>query len=76
MAGGLKATTVKRLGVGDDTQYDNLDLQDEADAISLYETLENEIVPLYYTKRSAMGCLAIGSSASRRAFALFRLLSQ
>ena len=27
--------------------------QDEADALSLYETLENEIVPLYYEQRSA-----------------------
>ena len=27
--------------------------QDEADALSLYETLENEIVPLYYEHRSA-----------------------
>jgi starch phosphorylase len=41
--------------IGDETVYDNLDLQDEADAISFYETLENEIVPLYYTKRSADG---------------------
>ena len=41
--------------IGDDTHYDNQDLQDEADALSLYETLENEIVPLYYTKRSADG---------------------
>lgn len=41
--------------IGDDTHYDNQDLQDEADALSFYETLENEIVPLYYTKRSADG---------------------
>ncbi len=41
--------------IGDHTVYDNQDLQDEADALSLYETLENEIVPLYYTKRSADG---------------------
>jgi len=27
--------------------------QDQADALSLYETLENEIVPLYYEQRSA-----------------------
>ena len=27
--------------------------QDEADALSFYETLENEIVPLYYEQRSA-----------------------
>ncbi len=50
--------------IGDDTHYDNLDLQDEADALSLYETLENEIVPLYYTKRSADGLPGgIGSNA-------------
>jgi len=30
-------------------------LQDELDALSLYETLENEIVPLYYQQRSADG---------------------
>jgi starch phosphorylase len=41
--------------IGDETVYDNLDLQDEADARSFYDTLENEIVPLYYTKRSADG---------------------
>jgi starch phosphorylase len=41
--------------IGDETHYDNLDQQDEADARSLYDTLENEIVPLYYTKRSADG---------------------
>jgi len=45
--------------IGDDTHYDNLDQQDDADAKSLYDTLENEIVPLYYTKRSA-GRLAWG----------------
>ena len=41
--------------IGDDTHYDDLDQQDDADANSLYDTLENEIVPLYYTKRSADG---------------------
>ena len=41
--------------IGDDTHYDNLDQQDDADAKSLYDTLEHEIVPLYYTKRSADG---------------------
>ncbi len=41
--------------IGDETVYDNLDLQDETDALSFYDTLENEIVPLYYTKRSADG---------------------
>jgi len=41
--------------IGDKTDYDNQDLQDETDALSFYETLENEIVPLYYSKRSADG---------------------
>ncbi len=39
--------------IGDETEYTDLDAQDEADSKSLYDTLENEIVPLYYTKRSA-----------------------
>lgn len=30
-------------------------MQDAEDAKSLYDTLENEIVPLYYSKRSADG---------------------
>lgn len=34
--------------IGEDTEYANPDEQDEADARSLYETLEKEIVPLYY----------------------------
>lgn len=38
--------------IGDDLDYENRDQQDEADAESLYDTLENEIVPLYYNNRS------------------------
>jgi starch phosphorylase len=41
--------------IGDDTEYSDPNQQDEADAESLYDTLENEIVPLYYTNRSADG---------------------
>jgi starch phosphorylase len=41
--------------IGDNTEYANLDAQDDADSKSLYDTLENEIVPLYYTMRSADG---------------------
>jgi starch phosphorylase len=41
--------------IGDDTEYADPNQQDEADAESLYDTLENEIVPLYYTNRSADG---------------------
>jgi glycogen phosphorylase len=40
--------------IGDDTtEYASLEAQDEADALSLYDTLENEIIPLYYEQRSA-----------------------
>ena len=41
--------------IGDESEYDNSDLQDEADAESLYDTLENEIIPLYYKRRSSDG---------------------
>ena len=41
--------------IGDSTVSDDQDEQDKADAESLYNTLENEIVPLYYTMRSADG---------------------
>ncbi|NLN70744.1 MAG: glycosyltransferase family 1 protein [Chloroflexi bacterium] len=40
--------------IGEDkAQFEDQAAQDEADALSLYETLENEIIPLYYEKRSA-----------------------
>jgi starch phosphorylase len=39
--------------IGADTDDENSDRQDEADARSLYDTLENEIVPLYYNLRSS-----------------------
>ncbi len=41
--------------IGDDTEYADPNQQDEADAKSFYDTLENEIVPLYYSERSADG---------------------
>jgi starch phosphorylase len=41
--------------IGDDTDYDDPEQQDEIDANSLYNTLENEIIPLYYRERSADG---------------------
>ncbi len=41
--------------IGDDTAYESTDEQDDADAESLYDTLENKIVPLYYQDRSADG---------------------
>ena len=41
--------------IGDDKDYDNYEQQDTLHAESLYNTLENEIVPLYYNQRSADG---------------------
>jgi starch phosphorylase len=39
--------------IGDDTEYQDSNQHDEIDSRDLYETLENEIVPLYYQSRSA-----------------------
>jgi starch phosphorylase len=39
--------------IGDETDYDDPNIQDQKDAESFYETLENEIIPLYYQERSA-----------------------
>lgn len=39
--------------IGKDVDYDNPNLQDEADSESLYDILENEIAPLYYQIRSS-----------------------
>lgn len=37
--------------IGSDTDLEDANTQDDADARSLYDTLENEIVPLYYNSR-------------------------
>jgi starch phosphorylase len=39
--------------IGTDIDIADPNQQDEADAESLYDTLENDIIPLYYTNRSA-----------------------
>ncbi len=39
--------------IGEDTDAGDPNQQDELDARSLYDTLENEIIPLYYTNRGA-----------------------
>lgn len=41
--------------IGQDVEYEYTDKQDEDDARSLLDTLENEIVPLYYNIRSSDG---------------------
>ena len=38
--------------IGNDTDYDDPNKQDEVDATSLYDTLEKEVIPLYYQTRS------------------------
>jgi len=38
--------------IGSDEDYDDPNKQDKVDALSLYNTLENEIIPLYYQTRS------------------------
>jgi starch phosphorylase len=39
--------------IGDDTEFEDAEAQDRADSVSLYDTLENEIIPMYYDQRSA-----------------------
>ncbi|GAA5514394.1 glycogen phosphorylase [Deinococcus carri] len=39
--------------IGEDREYADLGVQDDADAYSLYQTLENQIVPLYYAPAQA-----------------------
>lgn len=41
--------------IGEDKDYDDPNQQDQADADSLYEILENQIIPLYYQERSSDG---------------------
>jgi glycogen phosphorylase len=41
--------------IGDNVVFADSNQQDDADAESLYDTLENSIVPLYYSSRSADG---------------------
>ena len=41
--------------IGEDRDYDNPDQQDELEAESLYDILENEIIPLYYEERTVDG---------------------
>ncbi len=41
--------------IGDETDYESPEKQDALDAASLYDVLENEIIPLYYNKRTSDG---------------------
>jgi starch phosphorylase len=39
--------------IGDHVEYQDYSQQDDAESRELYDTLENEIIPLYYQSRSA-----------------------
>ncbi len=41
--------------IGQEIEYASQEEQDAADALDLYDKLENEIIPLYYKKRSSDG---------------------
>ena len=41
--------------IGEDKTYDDHEYQDRKDAESLYEILEDEIIPMYYNDRTADG---------------------
>jgi len=41
--------------IGSANEFEEPNKQDDADALSLYDTLENQIIPLYYHERSADG---------------------
>jgi len=41
--------------IGEDKDYEDPDLQDSKDANSLYDLLEHQIIPLYYSERSSDG---------------------
>ena len=36
--------------IGTNAEYQNYDEQDDADSNSIYDTLENKIIPMYYQK--------------------------
>jgi glycogen phosphorylase len=38
--------------IGEEREYHDLNVQDEADSLSLYEVLENQIIPTYYDRGS------------------------
>lgn len=44
--------------IGDEVNLPDTDQQDDADAESLYDTLENSIIPLYYASRTPEGLSA------------------
>jgi starch phosphorylase len=40
--------------IGDDTHFDNEQQQDDADSKSLYDTLEREIIPLFFNRENGI----------------------
>ncbi len=48
----MKDPTARRLSIGTEKEYSDQNAQDNDDANSIYESLEKEIVPLYYERNS------------------------
>ncbi len=48
---GRRATTAANgWAIGEEREYKDEETQDEADALSLYQILEDEIIPIYYDR--------------------------
>ncbi|HSN74202.1 MAG TPA: alpha-glucan family phosphorylase [Anaerolineae bacterium] len=68
--------------VGEERDYRDLDVQDEADALSLYRTLEHDIIPLYFDRDQdgvPHGWVAVAKEAmhsSLWAFSFRRMLEE
>jgi starch phosphorylase len=52
---GYDATVTNGWTIGEDREYKDLATQDDADAYSLYTTLENEIIPLFFDRGAKSG---------------------
>jgi starch phosphorylase len=68
--------------VGEEREYRDLDVQDEADALSLYRALEHDIIPLYFDRSEdgvPHGWVAVAKEAMRSslwAFSFRRMLAE
>jgi starch phosphorylase len=68
--------------IGEERDYHDADVQDEADSLSLYRTLEEEIIPLYYDRGAdgiPHGWIAVMREAIRTcapAFSMRRMVKE
>lgn len=51
MDGGQKDTTKNGWAIGTNAEYMSYEEQDKADSESIYDTLENKVIPAYYNKQ-------------------------